>query len=1286
MLKSNSTRDNNTCEYTNKSTFKYAFANDPEISNTEENQNNYMKANNIDNIYYNSPVKKQKKYLTNNNKIDYLGNINLIDTINPNETKKLQTTINNFQEDKLNVNEINVYFSNKDRMEKKIDANLKSKNSPDIQELNNFNKSNISGDHIKLTNKIKINIDPIANTLRKNSLVSNNSLNKSNLNGTNIHLNNSNTKFFERNQEPSLEDTPIDQETQKTASKIKDKKTTNDLHKLNDSDFTPGADAIERKKSNSSCSNYIQETIRLTNAPDSNYLFSIKGFNNFVIGFQDKERRYDITSIHEGKDYYKYRFISESILREQFGDEGSKIHVKNRRSTNNSCLSFFKKVSSDNKSSSELINRERKSSTASSNFKFHYAPGDKKVIKLNKIFLQKLEKAIFLFNIKSYDESFEYLRNNKLIKDESEFAELILLTPGFDKNIIGIFLSSEKSPNKNFKILEFYMKKISFVHMKFTDSLRFLLSRLNLPKDSSLILKIIEAFSKTFYQDNKDSSIYPDEDSVYLLCSSVLALNTIISRLDLKNAMNLSKADFVIMNDRIERRVVEDAYDDIVGNKLDIVYEYNEMIYKRLAVVIERDATFFLSEKGSEDSYKKFENCVKVINPPSSKNSENFEDLAKSIKNINVIPGVKKNSKEIKEYPVQDNSITGEIDNSEINQKNINNFHSFGQNSQADVRDKITSRFNPAVENGLIKNKFQINLSNQNQEQNLLSNQSNISNSLPNNHEGKLYQDTNNINKEEMIKILRKGEIFLKYGKRGKPHLKFVKLSDDGTEIRWRYKSVCANIFNRTKSIPIGEIKEVYIGAQNSKKFERFQIPIEFDRFCLTIETVNRTFDLRKDNERVCKAWYLGIKYLINQRNSLGNNELQADQNKNSNLIFQKNNYNLPKDNLNMNLINNLETLVSEDKKSQITFVWKNEILPKWKDFRIHLEAKMDFHLSNPQIYQKKKKIIERRINDLSKNSKNNKHSILNEKDKSDFVFFFTNYGIPNWLRKSLYIILIKNSLNVSEILFDKFLKKVEPLELEWNEMKQSFECMMPDSVLEVGKEEAYKSNSQEKNSIIDTNSNSFILREIITDIEKSFKKFRIQIFYAKFSEKQFKLELFKILRVFTLERADIPYFKNLAYMAILFLLNSENYYKAYLLLVNFICFHSDFLLKYQIRDELFIKTRVDFFERMFYVKLPKLFKHFKNLDISTNLFFYDWVEFIFLKCFSKSFESFRFYHKLFDLFLIRGEVFLYELGICLIQVQQKELLSVSYIITIIIYLIVEFSEEMSENFEEISF
>ena len=89
--------------------------------------------------------------------------------------------------------------------------------------------------------------------------------------------------------------------------------------------------------------------------------------------------------------------------------------------------------------------------------------------------------------------------------------------------MLGEFLSKDKGMNKNLVILQSFMKKIKFANVSFLDSMRFLFTRIGLPKDAGLILIIIDEFTKAYYEQNNPSPNYKDSNALYLLASSILA-------------------------------------------------------------------------------------------------------------------------------------------------------------------------------------------------------------------------------------------------------------------------------------------------------------------------------------------------------------------------------------------------------------------------------------------------------------------------------------------------------------------------------------------------------------------------------------------------------------------------------------------------------------------------------------------------------------------------------------------------------------------------------------------
>ena len=200
-----------------------------------------------------------------------------------------------------------------------------------------------------------------------------------------------------------------------------------------------------------------------------------------------------------------------------------------------------------------------------------------------------IENSIILFNNKQYQQTYELLLNNNIITSLSEFAEILFLTNGYNKEILGNFLSKTHSPNDNGQLLNMFMSLFYFNDLSFLTCFRFLFTRLILPKDANLILVIIDKWS-TYYFNAKSftyQSPYKDIISVYLLCSSVLTLNTTLIRKDLKKNNPMSLKDFISINKNVKAQEVEQVYKELSKQPINIKPTYIDLAYKRLSHVVE---------------------------------------------------------------------------------------------------------------------------------------------------------------------------------------------------------------------------------------------------------------------------------------------------------------------------------------------------------------------------------------------------------------------------------------------------------------------------------------------------------------------------------------------------------------------------------------------------------------------------------------------------------------------------------------------------------------------------
>ena len=305
-----------------------------------------------------------------------------------------------------------------------------------------------------------------------------------------------------------------------------------------------------------------------------------KNENREIEGEKDESKiiikhRYKENNIDFGKEFFKNRFINRKI--EKYKDKN------------------------ENNQSIKLIDI------------------DKLKIKYQILYYKKVEKSILCFNLKLYMDSYNILLSNKIIDKLEEFGEFLLVINGFDKFIIGEFLAKNHEPNEKKKILKSFIQSINFQNIPFINGFRFFLTRINLPKDANLILDIINYFSVVFYNDNKSTNLYKDINSIYLLSSTTLAINTMFVRTDIKNINIITKEQFIEMNNEIDKDIVSSLYDNIKKNNIIWSQDYKEANYRRLCIIVKEkednyDSNLNDNEMDDEEYNEKINNYENRLN------------------------------------------------------------------------------------------------------------------------------------------------------------------------------------------------------------------------------------------------------------------------------------------------------------------------------------------------------------------------------------------------------------------------------------------------------------------------------------------------------------------------------------------------------------------------------------------------------------------------------------------------------------------------------------------------
>ena len=317
-----------------------------------------------------------------------------------------------------------------------------------------------------------------------------------------------------------------------------------------------------------------------------------------VYTFNEKDfikRRYDKNNVESGKKFFKLRFL------------------KTKLDTINNNLNI---MSNNNKKKDESqLNVEK----------------ERYLRQYNSDFILTLEKSILSFNVKNYKDSYETLKNSLIIKSIKEYGEFLLVVGGFDKFLIGEFLAKQKYPNDKKDVLNNFIESINMKYpdISFLDCLRFLFTRLNLPKDANLILEIMDKFSVNYFEVNKINQefidIFKSSDKIYLLVSTILALNTMFTRKDIKIKNVIKKDEFIKMNADLSKDYLDKLYDELKKNPISVTLDDTiELIYKKLA-----------SLTGEGGTNKTEKNNSKNLKANTSDKNNNIKNEDKSEENNN---------------------------------------------------------------------------------------------------------------------------------------------------------------------------------------------------------------------------------------------------------------------------------------------------------------------------------------------------------------------------------------------------------------------------------------------------------------------------------------------------------------------------------------------------------------------------------------------------------------------------------------------------------------------------
>ena len=110
-----------------------------------------------------------------------------------------------------------------------------------------------------------------------------------------------------------------------------------------------------------------------------------------------------------------------------------------------------------------------------------------------------------------------------------------------------------------------------------------------------------------------------------------------------------------------------------------------------------------------------------------------------------------------------------------------------------------------------------------------------------------------------------------------------------------------------------------------------------------------------------------------------------------------------------------------------------------------------------------------------------------------------------------------------------------------------------------------------------------------------------------------------------------------------------HNKYESFCSFVN--TMHGYHFLPFFQGDLMEIEFRIMFFEYLMEKNVPFVSTHFKALLINTKIYFINWFLSVFSHCFAESFLA-----RIWDNFLLEGELYLFKVGITLVKYYEIEL------------------------------
>ena len=444
-------------------------------------------------------------------------------------------------------------------------------------------------------------------------------------------------------------------------------------------------------------------------------------------------------------------------------------------------------------------------------------------------------------------------------------------------------------------------------------------------------------------------------------------------------------------------------------------------------------------------------------------------------------------------------------------------------------------------------------------------------------------------------------------------HPRVFEVQDNFTNLIWGKNLDKGKIKGGIHNVKIEDISDIYVGVSHCEILEKYlkiNKGLDNESNYFTIKAKSDVIVIKSDNKDLLFKWLKALKSLVYKNQKLKDKENEK-----------------------------LKKIESETIK-----IWGEHIGNKWTEYGRYLIYKINNKIEynkNFNSSNKKEKIksdlIDEKLNFNSKkinifiNGVNNKLSGKGKEenilDYNEFLFLY-KIGIPHKFRPIIWDTLIENLCGITKDIYEFYSQQIEIIDL-------------------IKKMKEYKENKGTSTSL---NSDEELINNIIVGIIKT-----QDLFFKELDSiediNEFLIQVYKMVRVFFMMRIDIPYNKAIVNYTFFFKLIFKDEYTCFKNLFNFIC--SSNIVRYFSKNELYIENNCRLFDTLLKKFIPKIYEHLNNLDFGCELFIIQWFENLFTETL-----DYKILLRIFDLFLIYGELLFFQVGLTIIKLQEEDLLN----------------------------